>query len=154
MSLAKDVTEEVALARYETDVHAWTREQAGLLRKLRPAGLDWENVAEEIESLGSEQLHALESYYSLLIMHLLKWHYQPERRSRSWRSTIIDSRSQIERRERRNPSLKATASDIVADVYASGRDRAAAETDLPLWTFPSACPYSFDQLRDRDLLPE
>ncbi|MER0238444.1 DUF29 domain-containing protein [Fulvimarina sp. MAC8] len=154
MSLAKDQSQVENSARYEEDIYSWASEQGRHLRQLRPTGLDWENVAEEIESLGSEQLHALESCYTLLIYHLLKWQFQPERRSRSWQLTINNSRRQIRRREARNKSLAARSWKIVEEVYGDAISDASLETGLPILTFPEICPYTLDQLRDRDFLPE
>ncbi|MCE7026788.1 DUF29 domain-containing protein [Jiella avicenniae] len=154
MSLAKNTPATGRPVRYDEDFAAWAFEQAEILRTGRLADADLENLVEEIESLGNGQLHALESYYALLIFHLLKWQFQPERRSRSWSGTILNARAQLRRREKRNPGLKARAGEIVADIYPDSRRQAAIETGLPIETFPDTCPYSLDQLRDPDFLPE
>ena len=158
MSLAKDnagvsagTSRRIA---YGDDFTAWAFEQVELLRQGELADADLPNLAEEIESWGNEQIHALESFYALLIFHLLKRQFQPERRSRSWDLTIYNARGQIARRERRNPSLRAGAGEIVGDVYPDARGSAAKETGLPIETFPAICRYALEQLRDRDFLPE
>jgi hypothetical protein len=94
-------------ASYEGDFYAWTQAQAQALRARQWNAIDLNNVVEEIESLGKEQEHAVESDLSDLLMHLLKWTYQPKRRSRSWRSSITNARQQLARRLRRNLSLRA-----------------------------------------------
>jgi hypothetical protein len=139
---------------YEDDVSAWCFEQAEVLRQRRFSELDLLNVIEEIESLGNEQEHALESQYSRLILHLLKWTHQAERRGSSWRISIRNARFELGRRERRNPSLAARASQIVTEVYQVARANAADETGLPLDAFPATCPFTLDQLRDENWLPE
>ncbi|KQQ81232.1 DUF29 domain-containing protein [Aureimonas sp. Leaf324] len=154
MSLAKETPYFASPTDYEDDFHAWAFEQAELLRLKRFGELDLANLVEEVESMGSEQRHALESSYRLLIFHLLKWQFQVERRSRSWQLTILRERSNIARREKRNPSLAAKASEIVADIYGDARREASVETGFDRNTFPQVCPYSLAQLRDQDFLPE
>ncbi|WP_246329347.1 DUF29 domain-containing protein [Chthonobacter rhizosphaerae] len=139
---------------YEDDVHAWLLEQAELLRQRRFDEVDLPNVIEELESMGSEIRHALGSSYRLLIAHLLKWQVQPQLRSASWEITIGRERANIDQRESRNPSLKANARTIVADVYRHAVKEASIETGLPRTAFPPECPWSVDPLRDEDYLPE
>lgn len=154
MSLAKDKPYYEKQTDYEDDVYAWAYEQAQLLRLGRFREVDLPNIIEEIESLGSEQRYALESSYRLLISHLLKWQFQNDRQSRSWKVTITRERNHIERREKRNPSLKADAKQIVNDIYRQAVREASDETGLPRDTFPAECPYSIDFLRDPDAMPE
>jgi hypothetical protein len=73
---------------YDTDFSTWTQEMARLLRERDIAALDWENIAEEIESMGKRDYRGLGSRMRILLILLLKWRYQDEKRSRSWRSTI------------------------------------------------------------------
>lgn len=154
MSLAKQTPYFASPTDYEDDFHAWAFEQAELLRLKRFGELDLANLVEEVESMGREQRHALESSYRHLIFHLLKWQFQAGRRSRSWQLTILRERGNIARREKSNPSLEAKANKIVADIYGGARKEAAVETGLDRTTFPLVCPYSLDQLRDEDFLPE
>ncbi|WP_237152306.1 DUF29 domain-containing protein [Oryzibacter oryziterrae] len=139
---------------YEDDTYAWAFEQAELLRQKRFAEMDLPNVIEELESMGKEQLHALTSSYRLLIAHLLKWQYQPEKRSASWQVTISRERDNIEDRLKANPSLKAQIQEIVTIAFGRGLKEAMIETGLPRAAFPAECPYSFAQLRDPDYLPD
>ncbi|HSF32439.1 MAG TPA: DUF29 domain-containing protein [Candidatus Tectomicrobia bacterium] len=139
---------------YEADLYAWTKAQAEALRAKDWAALDVANLAEEIESLGREQAHAVESYLALLCLHLLKWRYQPDRRGKSWRFSMRVARQRIARRLRQNPSLRPRVPDLLSDAYADARRLAADQTDLPLATFPEACPWSLAQVLDEDFLPE
>ncbi|MEF2553639.1 DUF29 domain-containing protein [Aurantimonas sp. A2-1-M11] len=154
MSLAKDKQDDGSRPLYADDVYGWALEQARLLRMGRFGELDLPNLADEIESLGSEQLHALESSYRVLIVHLLKWQYQPERRSRSWDLTIVRERHHVERREARNRALHASAGSIIADIYPQAVREAAKETGLSRAVFPETCPWTAAQLRDPDFMPE
>ena len=141
-------------ATYEGDLYAWTQAQAQALREKEWEALDVAHLAEEIESLGNEQAHAVESHLANLLLHLLKWHYQPRRRSRSWRTSLHNARVEIRRRLRRSPSLRPELPTLVEIAYADARKLAMHETGLPLATFPERCPWSPDQLQDEDFLPE
>jgi hypothetical protein len=139
---------------YEDDDYAWLYEQAELLRLGRYAELDRANLISELQDVGSEKKAALASQYRRLLQHLLKWRFQPERRGSSWDLTIADARVQIEDREADSPTLKSLASDLVRSEYRRARRFASKETGLPLSDFPAECPFTLDQLRDEDWLPE
>ncbi len=91
---------------YHNDLVAWANEQAALLRKGDWAALDIANLAEEIEDVGKSEQRALRSRVAVLLSHLLKWQYQSELRSKSWRATIVVQRRAITRELERSPSLK------------------------------------------------
>ena len=131
---------------YETDFYAWTQEQASLLRKHQWSQLDLLNLIEEIESLGKQQRQELRNRLTLLIGHLLKWEYQPQRRSRSWLATIRVQRRDTLRLLQENPSLKSYLEDALLEAYENGRDLAMGETDLPEQTFPKKCPYRLTEI--------
>jgi hypothetical protein len=141
---------------YEQDFYAWTQEQGALLRDRKTKALDSVNLAEEVESLGKNQQHALESRLEKLVLHLLKWHYQPEKRLRgqSWQRTILEQRRRIDRLLQQNPSLRTTVPALIADSYAYIRKRTSLETRLPLTTFPDTCPWSVAQILDDDFWPD
>jgi hypothetical protein len=135
-------------ALYETDFYRWTQEQADLLRQgqFNRVDLDLANIAEEIESMGKSQRDAVESYLANIIMHLLKWRYQPERRGTSWELPIDNGRYQVARKLRNNPSLKPHLPTMVNEEYRQARKNASRETGLPLVTFPDECPFTVDQI--------
>lgn len=91
---------------YETDFYAWTQEQAKLLSEHQWNQLDLPNLIEEIESLGKQQRQELRNRLSILIGHLLKWEYQPDRRSRSWLATLRIQRREVQNLLKENPSLQ------------------------------------------------
>jgi hypothetical protein len=128
-------------SKYETDFYAWANEQAELLRTGRVAEADLEHIAEEIASMGRGEKRELVSRLAVLLLHLLKWAHQPERRGKSWRLTIAEQRRQIARHLRDNPSLAASLDEAMADAYGDAVLRAEAETDLPRDFFPWSCPY-------------
>ena len=138
---------------YDRDVYAWARHQARALRDKEWSALDVENLAEEIESLGNEQAHAVESHLRTLLAHRLKWQYQSQRR-RSWERNCLNARDEIDRRLRRNPSLRGQVAHFIADIYPKARRLAQAETSLPLATLPEDCPWSAAQVLDDDFFPK
>jgi len=139
---------------YEGDFYAWTYEQAQLLRLGRFRDADMPNIIEELETLGRSERKALRSSYRLVLAHLLKWQFQPGRRTRSWTDTIRRERRNIREDEKDSPKLRAVADEIMAEAFEIAREEASEETELSLDTFPVACPWTLDQVRDPDFLPD
>ncbi len=111
---------------YDQDLVLWSEEQARALRAAADAGwnapIDWENVAEEIESLGRSERHALASHIALVIEHLLKLQLSPARDpERVWRDTVRRARREIERLLKDSPSLRREVAGIVADETGPAR---------------------------------
>ena len=154
MALAKEKPRFKVQTDYEDDFEQWCYEQAELLRQQRFAEVDLPNVIEELEGMGKEQRRAVTSSYRVLIARLLKWQFQPQLRSRSWEITIDSERDNSVDRENMSPSLGQDAKQIVEAVYRRSVREAAKETELPRSTFPADCPYTLDQLRDPDWMPE
>src|SRR5437868_2639214 len=109
---------------YEQDFLAWTEDQADALRRRSVNELDWENLLEEVESLGRQERNELRSHLIVLLVHLLKWRVQPDRRTRSWALSIAEQRREAERLLGENPSLRPISGDILADAYPIARLRA------------------------------
>ncbi len=138
-----------ARADYERDFYSWLMEQARFVREGRWAAIDRDNLAEEIESLGREQFNKLESALRSLLLHLLKWDHQPERRSRSWELSIKEQRIVVERVLEMNPGLKSRIVEALSHAYRRARLAAAKETELDEERFPETCPFSFDDAMKR-----
>lgn len=137
----------------DDDFALWAAEQAALVRSSNFARADVENIAGELEYLGNSQHHEIESRLNVLIAHLLKWQFQPEKRSNSWKATILEQRTQIARIIRRSPSLKKHPGSVLDDEYGIGKLKASGETDLPEPIFPQTCPYSIEQILDPAFYP-
>ncbi|MGE0500596.1 MAG: DUF29 domain-containing protein [Rhizobiaceae bacterium] len=142
------------LTPIEADYARWCAEQGALLREGRLDAIDRANLAEEIESLGRSQADEIESRLGVLLVHLLKWRFQPEKRSNSWKATIAEQRARINRRIRQNPSLADHPAEVLAEEYRLAPLKASGETGLPEDTFPAVCPFSVEQVLDPDWLPE
>ena len=144
---------------YRDDFYSWGLAQAVGLRRLAELRLndvpelDWRELAEEIEDLSRSLERELHSRYAVLLLHLLKWQFQPGHRSGSWQASITNQRRAIARLLRKNPGLKARAADEFADAYAPARLEATSETGLAPATFPERCPYPRKSAEDETFWP-
>ena len=138
---------------YDRDFHAWGHEQAAALRRRSANEIDWDNIAEEIEGLSKTTAGDLKNRYMVALTHLLKWSFQPERRSRSWVLSVDEQRLRIQEHLEENPSLAQLEPDLFAKAYRSARLRAARETKLPRSAFPEAAPFSLEQAKDEAFWP-
>lgn len=139
---------------YERDFALWLQETAELLKQQRLAEVDWHNLIEEIESMGRSEKQALQSNLQVVLMHLLQYQYQPQKRSNSWRFTLIEHRDRLNVALEDSPSLKPYLEEIFEQCYAKARKKAAVETGLNIDIFPVQCPFTIDQTLDLDYLPE
>jgi Domain of unknown function DUF29 len=144
---------------YDTDFAAWSDHQAELLRRMGAGErvndqVDWENVAEEIETLGRSDKREIRNRLAVICEHLLKWVHQPEQRSSSWRGSVVEARQQIASLIEESPSLKgypATALVGRHGAYVHGRAKAMIVAELV--GLPETCPWSIEQLLDDDYWP-
>jgi hypothetical protein len=139
---------------YEQDIYAWAQATAALIRAEKWHEVDAASVAEEVESVGASEYRAVSSAIYQVLVHLLKWRYQPRRRSRSWQSSLVEHRNRVPRGLRRSPSLAREIPTMIVEEYPAARRKASVQTGLPLATFPDACPWTPDQILDHDFLPE
>src|SRR6202035_2711860 len=142
------------MSDYDTDILTWSERQADLLRRraagelVNDAELDWPNIAEEIEDVGANRLHAVESLLVQAFRHMLKAEAWPlSRDAPSWRADAIDFRQQARRRV--TPSMRQRID--VADLYAHAM-RALPETidGQPPLPVPQVCPVTLDELLSDD----
>jgi hypothetical protein len=140
-------------ALYEHDFYAWANEQAALLRAGKLAQADIEHIAEEIESMGKSEKRELVNRLSILLMHLLKWQFQPTSRSTGWRLTIEEQRDRLADHLADNPSLKATIETSIITAHRFAILGAARETGLDIGVFPTLCPWTFEQIIAPDFWP-
>ena len=150
---AKNMT--AILPAYEGDVVAWAQQQARLLRAHQFDALDIEHIAEEIEDVGKSEQRELASRMAVLLVHLLKWQRQPERRGSSWEATIRHQRERVVRRLERTPSLKSslTDPDWWADAWGDARMETARETGIGFDALPDHCPWTADEVLDPQYWP-
>ncbi|NJO14505.1 MAG: DUF29 domain-containing protein [Thioploca sp.] len=139
---------------YEQDFYAWLITNVQLIRQGRFAEMDSENIAEELEAMGRSEKRALLSRLSVLLAHLLKWQFQPEKRSHSWKYTVAEQRRRILRLLEDSPSLCAQLGDKLTDAYDDALLTAAKETHRDQSTFPQICPFSLEQVLNEEFWPE
>jgi len=133
------------------DFYAWTQQQADALRRRARNEIDWDEVAEEIEALGRSEKREIGSRLAVLLQHLLKWRYQSEQRSGSWRASILEARDGIADLLEDNPSLHEHPGQQLAKAYKTARRRALDETGL--LNLPEACPWTIEQVLDLNFFP-
>ena len=135
---------------YESDFYGWVQHQVALLREGAWDAVDIENIIEEIESTGRGERQQLVHRLTVLMVHLLKWCFQSERRGRSWRLSVEEQRLRLERHMVMNPSLKPQLAEVVREAYSFAVIRARKETGMDKHVFPRLCPWSFNQMMKED----
>jgi hypothetical protein len=140
--------------KYETDVVAWAKEQADLIRAGRFDLLDIDHIAEEIEDVGKSEQRELANRMALLLAHLLKWAHQPGRQTASWQRTINEQRKGIKKRLLKSPGLQPVLEDgdWQAEIWSDAVAQAASETGFA--DFPEICPWMMlDEVLQDSWLP-
>ena len=130
---------------YDRDFYLWIQATAQQLKEGKFNEIDIPNLIEEIESMGRSEKRELKSRLIVLLMQLLKWQYQPEKRSESWRSTISEQRICIEGLLEDSPSLQPLISEVFDDCYQKARLKASEETGIKLNFFPKESPFTLEE---------
>jgi hypothetical protein len=138
---------------YLFDFNTWLAETSQLIRDRRWQEIDVEHLVEELESLGKSEKRAISSQLTRLLLHLLKWDYQSQRRSDSWLDSITDARTQIELAIEDSPSLSTYPAQQLPQSYSRARRQAAQQTGLDISVFPEECPYSLELVLSEDWSP-
>jgi hypothetical protein len=125
---------------YEQDFYAWAMRNVELLRQGRLSEIDVEHVAEELETMGRSERWELMSRLAMLLAHLLKWVYQPYRRSRRWRATIKIQREDIRALLEESPSLKPELEQKLSDAYRRAKIEAERQTGISEDRLPRGLP--------------
>ena len=141
---------------YAADFYTWCQTTADLIRAGGWCEIDAEALAEEVESMARSQKRELASRFHILVMHLLKWCYQPEAHlyhGASWQSTINVQRMELALLLQDNPSLRPQLPTVLAERYSQARKHASEETGLQRATFPEYCLWTVEQVLDDDFWP-
>ena len=141
---------------YETDVIVWAQEQVALLRSGKLTEIDIVHIAEEIADVGRAEQRELANRMSILLAHLLKWKYQPDKRTNSWEITIRNQRTSILKRLIKTPSLKPMLNDPdwIEDVWADAIQTASKETAIEVADFSLRCPWTMTDAITPDWMPD
>ena len=139
---------------YDEDFCLWLETTAELLKNRQLENLDYDNLIEEIEAMGRSEKHSLDSNLIVVLMHLLKYKYQPQKRSRSWLSSIFEHRRRLIKAFKTSPSLKRYYQEVFDECYQYAVKQASIETGLPLNSFPNTSPFTREETLDFDFLPQ
>jgi Domain of unknown function DUF29 len=139
---------------YVTDFNAWMAQTTQLLRERRWPEIDVMHLIEAVEDLGKSERRGIMRQLTRLLRHLLKWHYQPQRRSDSWLDSIMDARTQIELAIEDSPSLRGYPAEQLEESYKRTCRQAAKQTAMEISMFPETCPYALELVLTEDWLPE
>ena len=132
-------------ALYEQDETAWLEAMAELAREGHAKGLDLVHLAEFLSDMAKRDRREVESRMGVLLAHLLKWEHQAGRRSRGWRVIVVEQRQELDGLAS-GGVLRQHAETVLGKAYTRAAERAAAETGLPVETFPRDCPYTIEGL--------
>lgn len=138
---------------YFADFNLWIAQTTQLLREGRWQEIDLIHLIEEVEDLGKSERRGMTSQLTRLLLHLLKWQYQPQRRSDSWLDSITDARTQIELALEDSPSLRGYLAEQLEKSYQRARRHAAQQTGMDISAFPETCPYALELALAEDWLP-
>ncbi|WP_334883775.1 DUF29 domain-containing protein [Nostoc sp.] len=139
---------------YNTDYLQWIETTVEKLQSHDYPNVDWENLIEEIADMGRSERRSLKSNLIVILVHLLKWQFQPEKRSGSWEGSIIEHRRRVKEALDDSPSLKSYLESVFAQCYAQAVKQAKAETGLFVESFPLVCPYQLPEVTDDEFLPQ
>jgi len=139
---------------YNQDFNLWLEHTAQLLKQGKFSGVDIPNLIDEIEGLAQNQKQALKSNLRVVLIHLLKYQYQPEKITDSWVNSINEHRDRVYDILDDSPSLEQYIRDELSRVYGRARRRASRETQKPLDVFPTECPFTIEQVLDENYFPQ
>ena len=139
---------------YDQDYYLWLKNTAKLIQEGKFSEIDTVNLVEEIEDMGKSEKRSVESNLVILLLHLLKYQYQPSKQSNSWKASIREHRRRLKKTFRDSPSLKRYFEQVFTECYQDAREQASDKTGLPLDTFPSESPFTPTQVLNPDYLPE
>lgn len=145
---------EAVKTQYKIDYLKWIETTLEKLRSRDYDSVDWENLIEEIEDMGRSERRSLKSNLIVVLVHLLKWQFQPDRRSGSWGGSIVEHRRRIQEAVEDSPSLQPYLESIFAGCYLQAVKQATAETGVSSEMFPQQCPYKLVEVMSDEFLPQ
>ena len=141
---------------YDTDYNLWLDETVKQLQAKDFDAIDWENLIEEIASLGRSEKRRIESLLTRLFEHLLKlgyWETERNYNQNHWKREIFNFRKQINKELKASLSLKNYLNEVFEECYQDGRKLVSLASELPLNTFPTSSIGDAEQILDENWLP-
>ncbi len=139
---------------YHSDFQLWLEQTTNLIRQRNFDGLDIEYLLEELDDMGRSDKRSLENNLIRLLQHLLKWKYQPNKRTNSWKASITEHSLRLNRAFKQSPSLRRYFEEVFDECYLESRLIASQETDIALEIFPKVCPFAISDVLDPQYLPQ
>ena len=147
-------SQETLATLYDEDFVRWIEATVAQLRDRRYDDVDWTNLLDELEDMAKRERRSIRNNLVVVLLHLLKWEFQPALPTGSWAGSIAEHRSRVLSVLEDSPSLKNYLSEALTWAYPRARQQASAETALPLSVFPVDCPYALEAVLDDGFLPE
>lgn len=135
----------VTLSLYQLDETAWLEQTAALVAQGRFGEVDHANLSEYLIDMARRDRREVLSRLIVLLVHLLKWDHQPDKRTGSWDATITHQRGEL-RDLLESRTLENYGREVVARAYERAVKEAAREIGVELSTFHAACPWSLEQI--------
>lgn len=139
---------------HDTDFAAWLEEQISLMRQRKFEQLDMDNLLEEMKDLGHSDKSVIRSMWKQTLHHMLKWTYQPNNRSKSWKKSILAHSKKARECYNDNPGFKQFLDKLFSEAYEEARFKAADETSIDIDIFPEICEWTYEQLLDEKFIEE
>jgi hypothetical protein len=130
------------LRSYSEDYAGWVEDTARAIEDGRFHQIDRAALADEVRDLGKSERARIESALRILLLHLLKVKYQPEKHTRSWDASIRVRRKHITEFLSESPSLRLALPKLLASAYDDARIDAANQTGIDIDTFPETCEWT------------
>ncbi len=137
-------TPRAAPSAYETDETGWLEAMARLIAEGRFDEIDYPHLEEYLTDMGIRDRREAWSRLVVLLAHWLKWEYQPDRRSMSWRLTIMEQQRELQFIVG-SKTLRNHAREVLDDVYGFAVAEASVETGLPVSAFPASSPRTLEE---------
>ena len=138
---------------YDQDYYLWIMRTIELLNQKKFSELDLTNLVEEIEDMGKSEKKSITSNLRILLMHLLKYKYQSDKRTNGWLFTIVEHRKRLQEAFKVSPSLRRYYEEVFLDCYQDARELASAETGLSMQIFSEVCPFTPEEALNPNYLP-
>lgn len=139
---------------HDRDFCLWIQETIRSLRSGDLNEIEIDHLIEELEDMGNSQKDALESNLIRVLQHLLKWKYQKQKRSNSWKASITEHSLRLNKAFKKSPSLRRYFEQVFDECYTDARLITSRETGLDLEQFPETCPFSPSDVLNPQYLPE
>lgn len=138
---------------YEIDDYLWLQETIKILRETRLNDLDLEHLIEELEDLVRKDKNRVGNFLEQIIRHLLLlqyWTVEHNRNKNHWRAEIQSFRTQL--RKYLTTNLRNYLTNELNVIYQDALDYVQEKTGFSV-DFPQTCPYTLEQLLDKNWWP-